>query len=166
MKSWKKIRIKIQYMQSIIFSSEAIIKVSLRTKKSRKLCALKQFYQECMHFKKVLQVRWFAKLVLHRSCERVEKQTFVNRTLSERKNRMWFRKNKNKKAPQPAYHIHGKCLKIFASCLHKPVITVLHFLVDVITENVDSVDTPAFRTNTPCAYSKVESPDALRQFLL
>lgn len=40
-------------------------------------------------------------------------------------------------------------LLIFA---HAPVIAVLHFLVDFITENVDSVDTPAFRTNTPSTY--------------
>lgn len=55
-KSLNKIRIKKRYMQSIIFSSEAIIKVSVRTNKSRKLC-VKQFYKEMHALKKVWQVR-------------------------------------------------------------------------------------------------------------
>lgn len=64
--------------------SEAIIKVSVRTKKSRKLCVLNSSTEKCMHLQKVQQVKRFAKLVLHTICERVEKQTFLNTTLSER----------------------------------------------------------------------------------
>lgn len=111
-------------MQSIIFSSEAIIKVSVRTKKSRKLCVLNSSIKKCMHLKRVRQVRWFAKLVLHTICERMEKQTFVNTTLSERKIKCEFKKKGTVACLPHPWQVPGNFCFIFA---HAPLIAVLHF---------------------------------------
>lgn len=100
-----------------------------------------------MHLKKVQQVRWFAKLVLHTFCERVEKQTFINTMLSERKIKREFKKKGTITClPHPWQMPQHFCF-IFA---HAPVIAVA-FLMDVIRDNVDSVDSPDFCTkHTKC----------------
>lgn len=148
-------------MQSIIFFFCSYYK-SVRTKKSRKLCVLNSSTKKCMHLQKVWQVRWFAKSVLHIIGERVEKQTFLNTTLSERTIKCEFKGNGT------------------IACLPHPRQVPWKFCFIVALARDCCVALPGGRYYRECGFCwhasfphkhtkcilKVETPDALNQFFL